>query len=285
MTQTTVREVNPGTSPIIPVPRPRQAELASEQESDAVASVREVGDSPAGLDDSTATQDTATTVLEHTSVDTLDDVVRLRARPGWVVAALDLLLALIVAVGVGPVLGLPLIVSLVAAATWPLLLLAAGHYGRRALGDHRARRAWSAGWTGARACVIVLAAAPWLSTIDPLALAELVVAFVIASGTHSLLAQAERRHRVVLAGRPRDVREALLELEPATGYHVVAACLTRAAKEPLVRQRVRLASAWPNGDGCSPAATRPAKWAMSTNRIAPTSSAMARKRAKSRWRG
>jgi len=35
----------------------------------------------------------------------------------------------------------------------------------------------------------------------------------------------------------------------------------------------------------SPAATRPAKWAMSTNRIAPTASAIARKRAKSRCRG
>ena len=36
--------------------------------------------------------------------------------------------------------------------------------------------------------------------------------------------------------------------------------------------------AWPNGLGCSPAATSPAKCAMSTNSSAPTSSQIARKR-------
>ena len=39
--------------------------------------------------------------------------------------------------------------------------------------------------------------------------------------------------------------------------------------------------AWPNGEGCSPAATRPAKCAMSTRNRAPTSSQIARNRAKS----
>ena len=39
------------------------------------------------------------------------------------------------------------------------------------------------------------------------------------------------------------------------------------------------------GFGCRPAATRPAKWAMSTISSAPTSSAISRKRAKSSWRG
>ena len=43
--------------------------------------------------------------------------------------------------------------------------------------------------------------------------------------------------------------------------------------------------AWPNGVGWTPPATSPAKWAMSTMNIAPTSSAIARKRAKSIWRG
>ncbi len=44
---------------------------------------------------------------------------------------------------------------------------------------------------------------------------------------------------------------------------------------------------WANGTGlgCSPAATRPAKWAMSTMSSASTSSAMARNAAKSSWRG
>ena len=39
------------------------------------------------------------------------------------------------------------------------------------------------------------------------------------------------------------------------------------------------------GFGCWPPATRPAKWAMSTISQAPTESAIARKRAKSIWRG
>ena len=43
--------------------------------------------------------------------------------------------------------------------------------------------------------------------------------------------------------------------------------------------------AWGTGFGCRPAATRPAKCAMSTQRIAPTSSAIARNAAKSSWRG
>ena len=39
------------------------------------------------------------------------------------------------------------------------------------------------------------------------------------------------------------------------------------------------------GFGCSPAATRPAKWAMSTISFASTESAISRKAAKSSWRG
>jgi hypothetical protein len=44
-------------------------------------------------------------------------------------------------------------------------------------------------------------------------------------------------------------------------------------------------SACGTGDGCTPAATSPAKWAMSTMSSAPTASAISRKRAKSRNRG
>ena len=44
-------------------------------------------------------------------------------------------------------------------------------------------------------------------------------------------------------------------------------------------------SAYGTGFGCMPAATSPAKWAMSTMSSAPTSSAIARKRSKSRKRG
>lgn len=44
-------------------------------------------------------------------------------------------------------------------------------------------------------------------------------------------------------------------------------------------------SAYGTGLACSPAATRPAKWAMSTHRYAPTSSAIRRNSAKSSSRG
>ncbi len=44
-------------------------------------------------------------------------------------------------------------------------------------------------------------------------------------------------------------------------------------------------SAYGTGDGCRPAATRPAKCAMSTHSFAPASSAISRNAAKSRWRG
>ncbi len=44
-------------------------------------------------------------------------------------------------------------------------------------------------------------------------------------------------------------------------------------------------SAYGTGFGCRPAATRPAKWAMSTIRYAPTASAIERNRSKSSTRG
>ena len=44
-------------------------------------------------------------------------------------------------------------------------------------------------------------------------------------------------------------------------------------------------SACATGFGCSPAATSPAKCAMSTISLAPTESAISRKAAKSSWRG
>ncbi len=43
-------------------------------------------------------------------------------------------------------------------------------------------------------------------------------------------------------------------------------------------------SEWGTGDGCTPAATSPAKWAMSVISRAPTSSAISRKAAKSQNR-
>ena len=59
------------------------------------------------------------------------------------------------------------------------------------------------------------------------------------------------------------------------------------AGPPIVLCVVVVTTSAPNssGLGCSPAATSPAKWAMSTISSAPTSSAISRKRAKSSWRG
>ena len=48
---------------------------------------------------------------------------------------------------------------------------------------------------------------------------------------------------------------------------------------------VVITSAWPTGDGCAPPAIRPAMWAMSATRTAPTSRAMAAKPGKSMVRG
>jgi hypothetical protein len=42
--------------------------------------------------------------------------------------------------------------------------------------------------------------------------------------------------------------------------------------------------AWGNGEGCAPPATSPAKWAMSTTKVASTASQIALNRAKSQWR-
>lgn len=203
MTQVTVRVTPPGATPIVPViPRPRETEP------------------PPAL----------TAVTTPAAV---EDPVRARPRRSWPVMALDLGLATAVAAAVTLIGAPPLAVTLTTAALWPLLLLAAGHYRQQALGGGRARRVRVAAWTGARTIVLVLALAPWLTVVDAVTLAELFAAFTVASCTHAALAGRGHRHRLVLAGRPREVREAMLELEAADRHDVVAACLTRPSKEPL----------------------------------------------------
>lgn len=146
------------------------------------------------------------------------------------VVAVDAFLALAltaVPVAVG---ALPVRVAIAAALAWPLLLAASGLYRQRPLGETRAGRARRVAWTGVRGAVLALAAYPWLVPPDPLALTPLVAAFTVASGAHHLVVGRRYRPRLVLAGRLRDVREAMLELEAAGSHEVVAVCLTRRSK-------------------------------------------------------
>jgi exopolysaccharide biosynthesis polyprenyl glycosylphosphotransferase len=227
MTQTTVRTTQLDGAPLVPaVPRPRDTEPQSP--SDAA---------PAATEATEATD--AGVVAALAPAVPGEELGRRRVQRTWSVLGVDLVLALAVAAAAGLALEtLELELAIAAATAWPLLLLAAGHYRRRSLGETRGRRAWSAAWTGVRTCVLVLALTPWLGATagpldDPLMLAQLVAAFATASVAHALLVRPGHRPRLVLAGRPRDVREAMLELEAADRHEVVAACLTRPSKVPL----------------------------------------------------
>ncbi len=145
--------------------------------------------------------------------------------------ALDAALTLTLA-GAAGALGMGVEVAVAAAAAWLLVALAAGHYRQRALGESRTKRFGLVLSTGARAAVLVLALSPWLSTIDPVGLALLVATFSVAGALPALCVRGHRP-RLVLAGRPRDVREAMLELKAADNQEVVAACLTRTSKVPF----------------------------------------------------
>ena len=203
MTQVTVRVTGPDAAHLAPpIPRPREATRPP----------------------------TPTAVAPPVGV---EDLVRPRPSRSGPVMALDLGLSLAVTAAVTVVSAPPVAVAVGAAVLWPLLLLTAGHYRQHTLGGGRGKRVWVAAWTGARTVVLVLALAPWLRVADPVALVELFAAFTAASCTHAVLAGRSQRPRVVLAGRPRDVREALVELEAADRHEVVAACLTRASKAPL----------------------------------------------------
>lgn len=159
-----------------------------------------------------------------------------RSRPRqvgrWSVV-LDLALALALATAAAGLGVLPLEVAVPAATAWVLVSWAAGHYRPRALGESRVQRVRLVLVSGIRASVIVLAATPWLDVLDPAALAGLVAALSVVSAAHLLLGARRHRPRLVLAGRPRDVREALIELQSADTHEIVAACLTRTSRVPL----------------------------------------------------
>ncbi|GAB3022463.1 hypothetical protein GCM10011376_27900 [Nocardioides flavus (ex Wang et al. 2016)] len=118
-----------------------------------------------------------------------------------------------------------------AALAWPVLLLATGHYRRGALGETRAGRVRAILGSGLRGSVLALAASPFLTTIDLIALAQLVAAFAVASGTHHLVAARRSRPRLVLAGHGPDLRTAMAELDTAGIHEVVAVCLTGGSQD------------------------------------------------------
>lgn len=146
--------------------------------------------------------------------------------------ALDTALTLMLA-GTAGLLGIVRVeVALVAATAWLLVAIAAGHYRRRAFGESRAKRFGRVLGTGARGAVLVLALSQWLSAYDPVGLALLLATFSVAGAVPAACVRGHRP-RLVLAGRPRDVREAMLELHVADSQEVVAACLTRTSKVPF----------------------------------------------------
>lgn len=157
---------------------------------------------------------------------------RRRQVSAWAIA-LDMTLALALATTAARIGILSFEVAIPAAAAWVLVSLVAGHYRQRALGESRVRRFRLVLASGLRASVIVLAASPWIDILDPLALAGLVAALSVVSAVHLLIGVRRHRPRLVLAGRPRDVREALIELQSANTHEIVAACLTRTSKVPL----------------------------------------------------
>lgn len=156
-----------------------------------------------------------------------------RRDPVWRAVVLDLVLALAAATATWLSGLLPLVAAAVVAAGWPLLLAGSGRYRHQALGQGRAARAAVLGSAGVRCGVLALAVAPWLGGADVAGLAVLVPALTVASAVPFLAGGRRHRPRIVLAGRPRDVRALLTDLGSSGTHEVVAACLTRSAKEPL----------------------------------------------------
>src|SRR6478609_98199 len=123
--------------------------------------------------------------------------------------------------------------AIATALAWPPLLAVSGRYRRQALGQSRGGRLGVVLAAGARTAVLTLAISPLVWHADPLALAALVAGFTVASGLPFVAGVRRPLPRVVLAGRPRDVREAVAHLRASGTHEVVAACLTRASKTPV----------------------------------------------------
>ncbi|HSU02194.1 MAG TPA: exopolysaccharide biosynthesis polyprenyl glycosylphosphotransferase [Nocardioides sp.] len=147
---------------------------------------------------------------------------------------MDVVLAVAVALTASVVVGTEADATLLAAVAWPLLLLARGHYDARAMRENAGPRALRVLWDGARAAVLAVALSPWSTSVDLLDSAQLFAVLGVVSGAWALLGVGLPPSRLVLAGRPRDVREAMRELQHARGHEVVAVCLTRQPRDPFV---------------------------------------------------
>lgn len=208
MTQVSIHSVPTESAPLVTtIPRPRRA-------------TRPAPSSPSAGPDAVTGPAPATDAAPVT-----------RPRVSWVAFGLDASLALAIALSAAALGALPVDVALVAASAWALALLATGHFQHRALGEGPSALLRRVLGTGLQSAVIALALSSVLTTLDPVVLAQLVAAFSLASGVHLVCSARRNRPRLVLAGRPRDVREALLELVNAGRHDVVAVCLTRESKK------------------------------------------------------
>ncbi|MCY7402934.1 MAG: exopolysaccharide biosynthesis polyprenyl glycosylphosphotransferase [Nocardioides sp.] len=222
MTQTTVGMTTPGIAVrTVPIPRPRVVRRSVPHAND----IELIGTLPLREPVSTP----ATPIATGTIAAPVPGSRRLVSLPALV---LDTAVALALAVAAAVMDVLSLEVAAAAAVAWPLVLLAVGHYRHPALGERRLARLGLVLGTGVKAAVLALAVSPWLATVDLVALAALVAVFSVASAVPALFG-VRRRPRLVLAGRPRDVREAMIELQSANSHEVVAACLTRTSKVSL----------------------------------------------------
>jgi exopolysaccharide biosynthesis polyprenyl glycosylphosphotransferase len=207
MTQTSVPAQHPSSTPLVPRPRLGGVDVPT----------------PGATIPGATIPGAATPEPQAGARATAQDVIQGTA----VVMALDAALAVALAASMVLAGRLPAHVAALAAAAWPLLLLVTGSYRHRSLDHSRATRMRSVLGTGLRAAVVTLAASPWLTTIDSVSLALLVALFSVASCVPPLVGARRARPRLVLAGRPRDVRDALVELRAAGHHEIVATCLTR----------------------------------------------------------
>lgn len=199
----------------VSIPRPRDAQTSTAAAPATVTAL----DVPRGFD---------------ASVPSAPRPARVSTTGTTLVIALDCVLAAVLAISAAALGQLPAQAALGAAAAWPIVLLACGQYRGEALGEGRMARVAMLAATGLRAMVLAVALSPWLTGADPLPLAGLVAAFTVVGSVHQLIGVRRHRPRLVLAGRPRDVREALVELRRTDSHELVAVCLTRPAREPFL---------------------------------------------------
>ncbi len=150
----------------------------------------------------------------------------------WVRAGCELAAVAAVSLALVVQVALPAMAVVGVAAGWVLALAGAGHFRRTTLGDLRSAALVRVAKTGLVALLVAVASIPQWTGVAPAALSVLVTALVLTSAT-LVLAVGRPRARIVLAGHPRDIRDALVELRTVDRDDVVAVCLTRRASAPF----------------------------------------------------